>query len=372
MTFSLLLLGAVGLGLLLASRKAPHLGVAIALLVALTYGIGVNDVQDWSRWNYSGMEAKSNWQVFKDLVLPLKGTPGRLANDLHENNNSMGSTRVFESVPHLIGKPILEGGIVNSAEGSLFAYYIQSETSDNCAGAPPIVQPTTFNITNATRHLELFNVKHFIAHSARTREALAKSPDWQHLKASGDWELYELTTHDGLYTFVPDFHPIGMATDQWKEKGLEWIYAPEALDRPIVLLPPGETGFPEAAPTATGIASNPIVSEEVTDLRIRFTTTAIGLPHIIKINYFPNWKVRGARAVYRVTPGFMLVFPEQADVELYYGYVFADILGIVFSCLGLLILIMAGWGARCRSIANAFSKAWTRTPAHGSAASPHH
>ena len=382
MTFALLLLGAAGIGLLLTNRKAPHLGVAAVLLVALTFGVGENNIRSWSQWNYSGMEAKPNWEVFRDLVIPLEGTPGRLANDLHGDNDSMGSTRIFESVPHLIGKPILEGGIVNSAEGSLFAYYIQSETSDNCAGFPPIVKPTTFDMVAATRHLELFNVKHFIAHSPRTRGALAASSDWRHLKTSKDWELYELTTHDGLYTFVPEFHPGGVKTEQRKERGLEWIYERKALDIPFALLAPDATGFPGATIAEseftetlrnperrrTEAPPNPITHEEVTDLRIRFTTSAIGQPHIIKINHFPNWKVRGASAVYRVTPGFMLVYPEQADVELYYGYVLPDILGIVFSCLGLIILIMAGWGARCSWIANAYSRLWTRTSAHGSAA----
>jgi hypothetical protein len=385
MTFSLLLLGATGLGLLLANRRAPELGVAIALLAALTYGIqNDNDIVNWSRWNYSGMEAKPNWKVFEALVLPLKGTPGRLANDLHSENDSMGSSRVFESVPHLIGKPILEGGIVNSAEGALFAYYIQSETSDNCAGFPPIVKPTTFDFGTATRHLELFNVKHFIARSDQTQKALADAPEWEHLRTSADWELYELTTHDGHYTFVPECHPVGVKTEQWKTLGLEWIYAPEALDSPFALLPHGETDFPGEIITETEFAAalqapnpqptaappNPIVQEEVTDLRIRFTTCAVGLPHIIKINHFPNWKVRGARGVYRITPGFMLVYPEQPEVELYYGYVLPDILGIAFSWLGLIILIVAGWGARCSWTANAFSKRSTPTLAPGSAALP--
>ena len=48
-----------------------------------------------------------------------------------------------------IGKPILEGGLVNSAAGSMFSYYIQSETSMNCAGFPTIVHPATFDFTTS-------------------------------------------------------------------------------------------------------------------------------------------------------------------------------------------------------------------------------
>ena len=41
----------------------------------------------------------------------------------------------------LAGKPVLEGGLVNSALGSMYAYTIQGETSRTCAGFPPIVTP---------------------------------------------------------------------------------------------------------------------------------------------------------------------------------------------------------------------------------------
>jgi hypothetical protein len=40
-----------------------------------------------------------------------------------------------------------------------------------------------------------------------------------------------------------------------------------------------------------------------------------------------------------VTPCFMLVYPEQEEVELYYGYTFSDNLGRILSILGLVTVI---------------------------------
>jgi hypothetical protein len=76
----------------------------------------------------------------------------------------------------------------------------------------------------------------------------------------------------------------------------------------------------------------------VTDERIRFTTTAVGLPHIIKVTWFPNWKVRGAKQVYCISPGFMCVFPEQPEVELYYGTTGSDVVGYLATALGGVLL----------------------------------
>ena len=77
------------------------------------------------------------------------------------------------------------------------------------------------------------------------------------------------------------------------------------------------------------------------------STTAIGEPHVVAVSYFPNWKVRGARKIYPVTPGFMLVYPTQADVELYYGRTMADNLGGAISILTLVVLCVCA-GVRAR------------------------
>jgi len=378
MFFGLVALGGIGLGLLLERARAVHLWTA-SFAVAVLAGVACSEdvagragsgaLRDWAQWNYEGLERKPGWKVIQDLVLPLKGTPGRLANDLATENESLGSSRIFELVPHLTGKPVLEGGLVNSAIGAMFAYYIQSETSSTCAGYPPMVVPTTFNLTNAAKHLELFNVKHFIARWPVAQAALKASPDWKLLGDSGGWELFELLTHDGRYVTVLDAPPDAVATKRWKECALDWFSTIEAVDRPVVLLDPAEAADPppgaavlsedefgrrlaalrkrsgEAGPAperpvapAVGVAA-----ESVSDNGISFDTAAIGKPHLIKISYYPNWKVRGAAHVWKVTPDFMLVYPLQRHVEIYYGSVWSDVLGRVLALTGLCLAGLAWW-----------------------------
>ncbi|MCX7591260.1 MAG: hypothetical protein N2255_06485, partial [Kiritimatiellae bacterium] len=97
---SLLCLSAMGMGILLM-RHTQGRAFALTGILILTLSHGAQNsarVYAWARWNYSGLERKPRWPVWEKLVLPLKGTTGRLANDLHEENNSLGSTRIFESV----------------------------------------------------------------------------------------------------------------------------------------------------------------------------------------------------------------------------------------------------------------------------------
>jgi hypothetical protein len=360
LTFSLMALGAAGLAAIIGERRGLPWAVTAVLLCAISIGVEKpNSVREWADWNYSGLETSPRYPVFERLVLPLDGTPGRLANDLHDDNNALGSSRVFECVPHLIDKGILEGGIVNSAAGSLYAYYIQGETSDSCAGFPPIVTPTTFNITNATAHLELFNVKHFIARSDRTQAAMTKHPAWTPLAREQGWSLFELTTHAGRHVSVCAA-PVAIRAPNWKQASLDWLYDARLLEHPVVFLQDGQApppGIPVLAqpefaawrddcaqqpPTGSRpLQANfvPVVDEHVSSHLIRFKTEAPGIPHVIRHTYFPNWKVRGADDVYMVSPCFMLVVPDTQEVELYYGYTLSDTVGRILTVLGIVCLI---------------------------------
>jgi hypothetical protein len=334
-------------------------------LALITVAPQTRSIRGWATWNYEGLEKKAIWPVFQELAQPLTHTPGRLAYDLHDGNNRFGSSRIFELIPHLTGKPVLEGGLVNSALGSMFSYYVQGETSDACAGYPTIVKPATFNWTNAVRHLELFNVKHFIARSPRTQQALRQdSAHWRLLKAAGGWELFEMTSHKGNMVSIPLHAPQAISASNWKAAAMAWMYTPAALDFPFILLQPGQPPARADTPVLNSndyrrcldtlsaggastrfqsVTNQPGITREESfpDGRIRFHTTAIGQPHIIKRSYFPNWKAHGADEVYMVTPGFLLVYPRQAEVELYYGRTPADNLGIFMTLAGLSLFL---WG----------------------------
>jgi hypothetical protein len=370
--YGFLALAAAGAALLISDLKARSLAIVSAAVVVLAFGPGKpNNVWHWAEWNFKGLEKKPRWPVFEELVLPLRGTPGRLANDLSVENESLGSSRVFECVPFMAGKPVLEGGLVNSAAGSLFSYYIQSETSPSYAGLPPGVTPASFNMADATRHLELFNVKHFIARTPVTQKALAESEDWRLVAECQGWELYELLTHDGSYVFIPENHPVAVRTEDRQQAGLDWIYTIDAIDQPFVLLDPGDPddgrfgrvltqeeflsrlallkqrGAEE--PGAEPVRSEgQLIETDAGDSLIRFRTTAVGIPHVIKCSYYPSWKVRGADRIYAVTPFFMLVYPNQEEVELYYGHTLSDNFGRGLSLFGVILLAMT-IGVRYRS-----------------------
>ena len=82
-------------------------------------------------------------------------------------------------------------------------------------------------------------------------------------------------------------------------------------------------------------AQNAVSDVVVEDNQISFTTSAIGVPHLVKVSYFPNWTADGAEGPYRATPSLMVVVPTSNEVVLEFRNTWAENLGMVISVVTL-------------------------------------
>lgn len=352
MLHAVLALAALAAGALACRARAPVLATTVCALAVFAYPWDEPNLAPlWAEYNYKGMEALPDAPVLEALCARLKGTPGRLAHDLHPGNEQLGSSRIFETMPHLCGKSILEGGIVNSALGSLAAYSVQGEISDNPAGWPLLVKPRAFDPATGLRRIELMGAKHFVARSRKVQQALRDDPAWDLVEDYGKWQLFENPSVDGALVRVWKTElPVVPVTDPQRDI-VAWLGDPSAIAVPRILLRPGEPTPPKQTAVALPSSAGPpppgfldIVSTSVPLIaqsadRLRFRTDAIGKPHLIAVSYFPNWRVRGARHVYLATQGFMVVFPEERDVELRFGSTPANRVGQISTALGLVFLV---------------------------------
>jgi hypothetical protein len=80
--------------------------------------------------------------------------------------------------------------------------------------------------------------------------------------------------------------------------------------------------------------------QEVTST-FSFDVSAIGTPVLVKSSYFPNWRVSGAKGIWRVAPNFMVVVPTSKHVELRYGRTPIDWLAwlVTFGGVALVMLL---------------------------------
>ena len=127
----------------------------------------------------------------------------------------------------------------------------------------------------------------------------------------------------------PDFH----------QAALDWYDDVEGLDRWLVA--DGPANWPRRAEAQPAIDLRPVVSDIVVeDHRIAFTTSGVGVPHLVKVSYFPNWQAAGAEGPYRTAPSLMVVVPTQERVELKFGATWVEQWGMILTVLG---LALVGW-----------------------------
>jgi hypothetical protein len=79
------------------------------------------------------------------------------------------------------------------------------------------------------------------------------------------------------------------------------------------------------------------------DHRISFTTEAVGVPHLIKVSYFPNWTAIGAEGPWRASPSLMVVVPTQEDVVIEFQDTWAESGGKILTFGGVGSLLAIGF-----------------------------
>jgi hypothetical protein len=323
----------------------------VIVLVSVIYFVSQNSlyVQNWINWNYSGYESKPAWVQLNELTTYLRGLPaGRVVHEYSNTHDKFGTPRTFESIPLFSGKPVLEGLNIESALTAPYVFVIQSEISVTPTCPIPGLVCSSFNVNSATAHLRQFNVRYVIATTNELKAALKANANYKFLKGFSEIEIYELLPYARSgYAAVAEYMPVLVHTNgnEWKSISFQWFK--EGSQVPIVFSNDADPqkfervydsfssdmikSLPKVAVDNCNIKED--VQNEVVDLML--DEGCIGKPIIVRVPYFPNWKVVGADGIYLVSPAFMLIYPTQTTVKLYYSNTAVDYAGIILTLVGI-------------------------------------
>lgn len=307
-------------------------------------------VPTWIKWNYEGLQRKPSWPLLQAVTSAVAGpiSAPRVAYENSPQHDRFGSMRVFENMALLSGRATLEGVLLQTAVNSPFIYFLQSQISKQGTGVIPGYTYPQTDLARATPRLALYNAHDMIALTPEVTKALEGDPRWERTFQQERYSVFHLKNADPHYVRVPKFRPVLVDATPWKRVFHRWFVSDAVLDVPIVSadrVPDAERRhFPLTSPSPTELPRDPItadcrIEETIDHLRIAFTTTCPGLPHVIAVAYFPNWQVEGASAVHLVSPAFMLVFPDGNRVTLTFRRIAVDWLGIGLSLLGLVVCL---------------------------------
>ena len=232
-------------------------------------------------------------------------------------------------------------------------FFIQSEISKVCSGPFPQYKYSSLNTPAAVPHLKLFNVTQYIVRTPEAKKMAAAVPELKLEKRFGEYEIYRLTVNDGHYVVPLAYQPVLFKTENWKRDFFEWFRRNDLLSIPLVYEKhPGKSDFEKfkfqsnnllvLPVTPVAWPTKPAIKETLKPEEIIFDTNLVGYPHLIKVSYHPNWQVEGADKIYLVSPSFMLVYPAQTHVRLFFGRTIYNYLGELMSLAGLSIFVISG------------------------------
>ncbi len=346
------MLAAISLGWLarFLPEKGPLWTLPLLCMLGVFIWVGGNPgpASGWAKWNYEGFEAKPVWPTFKEINSELKGGLGdpRVVFEHSEEHNVFGSSRAFESLPLFAGRSTLEGLYMQASISAPFVFYLQSEISAVSSAPFPQYEYTTMNFEHALPHLRLFNVGTLVIRSDGAKKAIRMTGGYSLKKTIGAYELWEVTANSGHYVEPLAYEPVLTTSDQWKIASYRWFMDEKQLDRHLVFGtdPAGRVtagkGDVTNLPRIPLDTTNCRIKETISNEEIRIETNWIGKPLLVKVSYHPNWRVEGADRIYLVSPSFMLIYPTQSAVRLYYGRGWPDKAGALLTILGLAILAL--------------------------------
>ena len=295
----------------------------------------------WAEYNYTGYETKPHWETYMQMMDYIQSKPaGRwMIEQDHDNLQKLGTTRAFELIPFWTDSSTMEGLLVEGAFTSPFHFSNQALLSKKPSNAIPGLDQPPLNVKIGVNNLKMMNIRYMIASSDEVKKKLDENPDAVFLANFDAFNFYEINTTN-RYVEVLKYEPFRIKTDEWYDSILPWFNYDDA-ERAFIIWDQGEEEirqFDEINPEQVNNLekhvlnySGEVVKEEIENEKITFETTALGVPHIIKISYFPNWKAIGAQGPFAISPSFMMVIPTQNKVTLYYGSTTIDIISRIIT-----------------------------------------
>ncbi|HJO19259.1 MAG TPA: hypothetical protein QF865_02820, partial [Acidimicrobiales bacterium] len=183
---------------------------------------------------------------------------------------------------------------------------------------------------------------YYAASSERPVSEARAHPGFTEVANSGPWTVFlvaDAPLVEGLDLEPAVYSDVGHGT--WLDPAVDVFQAsPDAVPRTV--------GGPEAwqrvasdeQPERLELPAVAVSDIEAGVDSVSFTVDRVGVPVVVKVSYFPNWKVDGADGPWRITPNLMVVVPTDEAVSLSYGRTGIDILATLMTLVGLAALVV--------------------------------
>lgn len=329
-------------------------------LLVLGAAAGITFINGWARWNFTGYEGKAKWPEYEALMDTASTlVAGRIQWEYDKTMNDYGSPMALMLFPYWTGEEhtSMEGLFFESSLTTPFHFLNQAETSANPSSPIPGLAYHRFDLERGIRHMELFGITYYVTYTPEAKAEAEKHDELTPVAATGPFTFYRFS--DVAMVEAATYQPVvyegaessmigkmlgivgigqGQGELSFSEFSLEWYEDLSLIDRWVAAEGPEEwqrvgaiSEIPAIPLETVGQVSDVVIE----DHQISFRTTAVGVPHLVKVSYFPNWRATGAEGPYHATPSFMMVIPTDEVVVLEFANTWAENVGWLLTGLGL-------------------------------------
>ncbi len=368
-TIGIVLAGALLLSMLwlkpVDSRSFMALtGAGVLALGALA---GITIMNGWARWNFAGYEGKAKWPEYEALMETTVTLPaGRIQWEYAKTMNDYGSPMALMLIPYWTQEDFgsMEGLFFESSLSTPFHFLNQAETSKDPSSPIPGLDYHRFDFTRGVPHMQLFGIDYYVSYTPEAEAVADARAELTEVASTPPFTFYEVANSD--LVVAADYMPAvyegpansliarllgvfgigsGDGRGTFEEFSLDWYGRIELLDRWIAT--DGPEDWPRVNSTEQ-LANSPRLTEQevrITSVvldedRVSFRTNAIGVPHLVKVSYFPNWQATGADGPYHAGPSFMIVIPTENEVTLSFGNTVVENLGWLLTLGGVVVALL--------------------------------
>ena len=317
--------------------------VAVAVMVSGA-ALSMHDLPGWVKWNFEGYEGKqavgdsgeTAWGEYENLMQTVDQLPdGRIMWEANSDMNRYGTPMSLMLFPFWSeGHPSMEGLFFESSLTTPFHFLNASEVSQRPSNPVRGLDYRGMNFDRAVKHLAVYDVSYYVSFTPEATEA-ALDYGLEVLDEAVPWTIFALPDADRVD--VATFEPVVWAGEaDFVDAALEWYDDVDNLDVWLVEDGPAEwrrvTSVDQRLDSLTPYpVSGTVEITEFGDMGLSFSTDAVGVPHLVKVSYFPNWTVDGGDGVYRAAPSLMVVVPDSENVTMSFTNRWVENLGMVIT-----------------------------------------
>lgn len=332
----------------------------------------------WTRYNFVGYEGRDAYGEYKALVDQMAALGkddahgcGRALWENNGDNGQYGTTMALMLLPHWTDGCIAsEEGLFFEASGTTPYHFITAAAVSSNSSNP--VRELRYDNNDAAKgvpYMQTLGVKYLMVFTEKAKAQADGRPELTKLASVGPWNIYQVADSNLVepLTVQPVVvnHRGGDQRERNLELGMSWFQnrddwaampadgGPAEWQRIDVEvdqsrsdgLAPGTSGRkidivqPTEPIQTKQLAAVKVSNVQLGDQDLRFTVDKIGVPILVKISYFPNWHVSGAKGPYRIAPNLMVVVPTSTDVHLTYERSGLDYLAYLLTLIGIGMLV---------------------------------